>query len=125
MTEQANKDSPLDSEMERLFKYLELSLSLTKQDIDVSEEIRKILKKEIEKELQKSLKDMMENGDFTQLLEDAGIFKTDETSQQQSGSSGNENNNIDQMVAAALLSGFQTTSVLKNLFGLTPNLIGR
>ena len=119
-------NNPLDDELKQLFKYLYASQNLKQVQIDIEDEVKKILKKELQKELQNSLKTMLEGGEFNKIFDDLNKNQMQGFNNNNSGSNANNRaNEIDQMVAAALLGGFQTSSVLKNLFGIVPNLIGR
>lgn len=91
-------------------------------EIDVDEELRKLLQKEIVNNINKVIEDQfpsLENKDKS-----GGLYS--DSSGIGGGFSGRQGQlDIDLLVASVLVNGAQTTNILRNLFGLVPNLIGR
>lgn len=126
MSGKKNKESSWNAEVEKLFLYLSRSENLSQYKIDIEEEVKKIFKRELYKELQKNLNKMVEEGDFAKVFEKLGFSEEDSSqTNQDSTKQSKDASDLDQMIASTLINGFQTSSVLKNLFGIVPNLIGR
>jgi len=106
--------------LQDLFQMLEASLKLKQTNIDIQSEFVKIMQKQINA----SLKDMIKSGEFSDIIKELGIF--DSTGYGASSTDAKQKQSeIDEMVASALVSGVQTSNILKNLFGIVPSLIGR
>ncbi len=100
--------------------------SKQRQGIDVEAELKKLIQKELKSNLKKIIKD----ADFFGEKKDKAFnpFLSESKTNTSRGRAMDERQtqiNIDQMVAEALMGGKFTTGILRNLFGLVPNLIGR
>lgn len=97
-----------------------------RQNIDINAELKKLVQKELQTSLKKMVKEMDLFGD--KKSEKYGPFLPNDKEHSSKSERMNEKQaqmNIDQLVADALMNGKFTTGILKSLFGLVPNLIGR
>ena len=93
-----------------------------RSNINASDELQKLIKKE----LQSGIKDLLKK-------ELSASFSLNENKNKKNSATEKQNSfdlrkmefDIDQMVAASLMGGRQTSGVLRSLFGLVPSLIGR
>ncbi len=93
-----------------------------RQDIDIKAELKKI----VQQELKASLKATIEKMDlFKEKDDDGNPLVPEQKTKGTAMDEKQEQMSIDQAVADVLMNGKFTTGILKSLFGLVPNLIGR